>query len=423
MKLPRTTWIVLIWFVAVGIAISCGPAKTNNSNNSNPKKDAGASNNTPDKSGDKPDTRTALPDPGQPKEPAATPDQTNPPEPPSARDTSSQTEPPAPDNSSSGPEPEPTTPEKPAAPPERTQPPERTTPPPDRGTSAVSEIRFVVVGDTGKNNTGQKAVAAAMLQKCKADGCDFGVMLGDNFYDEGVKDAKDKMFKSHFEQHYHPLNINMYTTIGNHDYGVLGGTGLGFHKAKYYIDYAKTNPKFVFPSNYYAFTKKNTHFISLNTAELFFAYNQKKQEAFVRAEVAKATTQKSVWKIAFGHHPYISNGTHGNAGRYEGIPIPIPYVSGTILKKFFEKDICGKVDFYLCGHDHNRQVLVQKCGTEFIVSGAGASSKKWGDPKRNKFHWQSATVGFTYIHIKGRTLTLQMLDQTGKLEYTKVYTK
>ena len=25
-----------------------------------------------------------------------------------------------------------------------------------------------------------------------------------------------------------------------------------------------------------------------------------------------------LWKIAFGHHPYISNGTHGVAGHYDG---------------------------------------------------------------------------------------------------------
>ena len=36
--------------------------------------------------------------------------------------------------------------------------------------------------------------------------------------------------------------------------------------------------------------------------------------------------------------------------------------------------VCGDIDVYFSGHDHNRQWLEPTCGTDFIVSGAGAKT-------------------------------------------------
>lgn len=322
-----------------------------------------------------------------------------------------------------GPEPEPDT-----APLPEPEPPEvpTTTEP---STSVSQEIRFVALGDTGTGSKTQKAVAEAIDKKCKAEAqpggrgpCDFGILLGDNFYDVGVSSAKDSQFKTKFADMYHPLGFPMYTTIGNHDYGAAG-SGLEFWKSKHYLDYAKTDKNFIFPDVYYSFTHKHVAFISLNTAELFFEYNLQNQVSFVQKAIAAAKTNGSVWTIVFGHHPYISNGVHGNAGQYEGIPIPIPFVSGVPLKKFFEAEICNKIDLYLCGHDHNRQILHAKCGVNFIVSGAGAKATKFGDPKRNPVYFQKDTEGFLYVHIKDRTMTVQFFDEHGTMEHEKIYTK
>lgn len=307
--------------------------------------------------------------------------------------------------------------------------------PPDRRPPApVAEVRFIVMGDTGTGSSTQKAVAKAIHRKCLAEAkpggrgpCEFVLLLGDNFYDVGVKSAKDPQFKTKFEDMYSFLKLPFYITIGNHDYGIekIGGAGFGFHKFAYYRDYGKTNPLFVFPDKYYDLHKGNAHFVSLNTCELFFDVETAKQTKFVKDSLARAKKLNSVWKIGFGHHPYISNGRHGNAGRYEGFPIPIPFVSGTEIKKFFEKEICGKFDFYLAGHDHNLQVLQSKCGTNFVVSGAGAKTKKAGDTKRNKVHFQNfKEPGFMYFHIKGRTLTLEVWTVNGtKPAFSKTYTK
>ncbi|MGH7856727.1 MAG: metallophosphoesterase [Candidatus Binatia bacterium] len=99
------------------------------------------------------------------------------------------------------------------------------------------------------------------------------------------------------------------------------------------------------------------------------------QELWIREALAAST---ATWKIAFGHHPYRSNGSHGNAGFYEGAPLTP--VSGPYVKAFYEQFVCGKVDLLITGHDHDLQWLapVAACGgTEFVVSGAAAKTRSF----------------------------------------------
>ena len=102
------------------------------------------------------------------------------------------------------------------------------------------------------------------------------------------------------------------------------------------------------------------------------------------------------WNIAFGHHPYISNGQHGNAGEYEGYDW-LPIANGATVKDFMDENLCGKVDLYLCGHDHNRQWLEPTCGTEFIVTGAAAKTTGL-QGRGNPVYFEDDTIeGFVWI--------------------------
>lgn len=334
----------------------------------------------------------------------------------------------APSESAPEPQPEPTLPESQLEPQPEPQPePTLPEPQPEPQPEAPPEpaFGFIAIGDTGTGSSTQKNVAMAIQQKCQTEktkgrGCDFGILLGDNFYDVGVKDENDPQFKTKFADMYHPLGFPWYITQGNHDYGALGA-GLEVWKTDHYIRYGKKDPLYVFPDKYFAFTKQHALFISLNTTELFFDIGESDQTKFVRDNLQN--NKAATWRLAFGHHPYISNGEHGNAGEYEALPIPLPYVSGRLIKKFMEAEICGKFDIYFCGHDHNRQILQAKCGTQFIVSGAGAKSDSWGKGKKNPVHWQSDQVGFMFVYVKGRTLTVEALDENGTLEFSKTYTK
>lgn len=282
--------------------------------------------------------------------------------------------------------------------------------PPDDETDQLNLVRFVAIGDTGTGNTSQYQVARAIENKCQQSGCDFVLLLGDNVYPDGVDSVEDDQFQTKFELPYQLLDLPFYAVLGNHDYG---GNGAGFEisKSLYQIKYTEVSSKWNMPRHYYHFQKQHVSFFALDTNAQMFGV-VKKQKPEVSDWISQAQTP---WKIAFGHHPYKSNGPHGNAGRYEGIA-GIPIVSGDHVKDFAESVWCGKVDVYISGHDHSRQWLQPTCdGTELVVSGAG--SKTTDLPGDNPVRFQADTIGFLYVTIDGKTLDAEFLDADGNIQF------
>ena len=110
--------------------------------------------------------------------------------------------------------------------------------------------------------------------------------------------------------------------------------------------------------------------------------------------------------IAFSHHPYLSNGLHGNAGTFDGQPAATPGTSaGGPWKQMLEQTVCAKgVDLMIVGHDHDLEFLkpVAACGkTHFIVSGAAEGPRPFGDAARNAAFWQmDNTLGFFWLRLE-----------------------
>jgi hypothetical protein len=277
-------------------------------------------------------------------------------------------------------------------------------------------VRFAALGDTGDGSADQARVAAAIKAKCAMAGCDFVQLLGDNIYESGVTSVTDPQWQSKFEMPYLDIVLPFYVVLGNHDYGG-NGTGSEFAKGQFQIDYTAVSMKWKLPAAYYRRAVKQVEFFALDTNSQMYGRDAQ-QKTDVAAWLAAST---ATWKIAVGHHPYRSNGSHGNAGSYEGLPI-IPVFNGAGVKTFMEEIVCGKADLYLSGHDHSRQWLMTTCqGTELIVSGAGASVTELGGS--NPFHFQNLELGFVYVLIDGRRLTAEFIDATGKLEFTRTITK
>ena len=278
--------------------------------------------------------------------------------------------------------------------------------------SEPGKVKFVAVGDTGKGNSGQYKIADVINSKCDKGGCDFVVLLGDNIYGDGVESVNDPQFQSKFEDPYKNLQLPFYMVLGNHDYG---GEGAGYeiHKSIYQVQYTEKSSRWVMPAHYYNFRADNALFIALDTnAQLFNLANAQS------GDVSKwIDNTESVWKIVFGHHPYKSNGRHGNAGSYDGIPDELELAGGEGIKNFAESVWCGKVDIYLAGHDHNRQWLDVTCdGTSLVVSGAGATATPL--PGSNPVLFQSDTLGILYVSINGKTLTAEFINENGDTEFT-----
>ena len=282
-------------------------------------------------------------------------------------------------------------------------------------------VQFVALGDAGEGNTAQHEVAAAIEQVCLARGCEFALYLGDNFYDSGVDSPDDSQFQTKFEDVYRHLWFPFYVVLGNHDYGA-DGLGIEFWKSDHYIDYAATQTQFVFPNTYYSFTVEHVQFIAFNTTELFFGLTW--NQADWVTELLSSQPPEVEWTLGFGHHPYISNGQHGNAGTYEGIPEWTPLTEiprGQFIQEFFDDNLCGNLQVYLSGHDHNRQVLEPNCGTEFIVSGAGAKTTDMPGRGNPTFFEDDTKEGFLWVEIRENLFTAAFYDSTGALDYEQTF--
>lgn len=283
--------------------------------------------------------------------------------------------------------------------------------------NSKAELNVIAVGDTGKGNSGQFQVGQAMARECRQLQCDFALLLGDNIYDVGLSSPSDPQMIEKFEKPYAEFPQPFYVALGNHDYGKLANE---WQRGDYQIEYSKKNPKYVLPSHYYAFVKNDVLFIVLDTSRYFHDKDSQQQTEFVKKQISES---KAKWKVVVAHHPFISNGKHGNAGHYDGVPFP-PY-SGSVIKKLVENELCGKIDIYISGHDHNLQTLQgrDKCSsTLFVVSGTGAS----GDDKlngRNSTLFQSSELGFSSLSFLADRILVRHHGLDGRMLHSHVYKK
>ncbi len=266
-------------------------------------------------------------------------------------------------------------------------------------------VRFIALGDGGEGNDGQYGVADVVEQVCAERGCEFALYLGDNFYDVGVDSSMDVQFQDKFELPYADLDLPFYITLGNHDYGTLGNE---WFKSQAQIDYSQFSDKWTLPNEWYAFEAAHVTFVSIDSAQLFWNHNVGDQSEFLQGVLAASDSQHTV---VFAHHPYISNGRHGNAGNYEGVSF-VPIVNGENIEDFVNDEVCGNVDVYFSGHDHNMQWHPTTCGTNFIVSGSAAKNTDFENRDNNPpvLYQDDQTPGFAWVEIDGSTMTMAWYD-------------
>jgi len=305
---------------------------------------------------------------------------------------------------------------------------------------AEAPVRFIVLGDTGTASPDQYRVAAAVEAVCAVRGCDFAIVNGDNIYENGVTSANDPQFEAKFELPYADLAFPFYMALGNHDNGGLAGAGDGSenYKGDYEVAYAqrtgRLSDKWQMPARHYTFREGPLQFWALDTNPLVFYGGLPlpgdpvwtgidplglQQLLWLKEGLAASD---ATWKFAFAHHPYISNGQHGDAGSYDGVP-----TLGENVKLFLEQGACGAIDVYFTGHDHDLQWLqpVAACGaTQFMVSGAGAKTRALRDPTAHAAYFErGSTLGFAWVEVAGDTFTGAYFDGDGGLLFERSFTK
>jgi hypothetical protein len=176
------------------------------------------------------------------------------------------------------------------------------------------------------------------------------------------------------------------------------------------------------PAPYYRRTDQHVEFFTLDTNQQMFGMDAQ-QEGDVSEWLDESDAN---WKIALGLHSYRSNGPHGNAGSYDGLPM-VPIVNGVGVRDFMEDHVCGNADVYFSAFDHSLQWPQQdttNCpGTELIVSGAAASSTELDDPPGYPTHFQSEALGFAYVVIDDDELTVDFINTAGSTLFSRTITK
>lgn len=295
-------------------------------------------------------------------------------------------------------------------------------------------LRFIAIGDTGKGNDTQFQIGRSIARVCQARaGCAFGLLLGDNLYPSGPSSVDDVAFVEKFEKPYEPVPFPFWVALGNHDYGG-NGRGTEFWKGQVEVDYSKRSRRWRLPAPFYTFAEGPVDFVALDTNPLFLAdfsssvtdaisdlgaFSQRAADQAEGLADALGRTTKP-WRIAFGHHPYVSNGRHGNAGSYDGVPGGLPGAGGG-FQRFFEAQLCGRVDVYLSAHDHNLQDLGSRCGTELLVSGGGATATTIRDTQPAPY--SEGIEGFLLVEATDAALTFSFFDADGTQRHTRTVRK
>lgn len=302
-------------------------------------------------------------------------------------------------------------------------------------------VQFVAFGDAGTGSAAQRAVGEAMAQLCATRGCGFALELGDNFYTSGVESVDDAQWQSKFEIPFQNLKVPVFAALGNHDNSSGPGEGSnnrrGEVQVKYHYLAGRTSNKWNMPARYYHFTVPAdtaaplVEFFALDSnpfaANVPDASPRYALQSYGRAHqdwfIEKLRSSRARWKVAFAHHPYISNGGHGNAGTADGQPQgSTTTTSAKPWKDFIEATGCQYgLDLFLFGHDHELEWLKPTANCprlQHVMSGAAARPRAFGDAHRNPAYWQEdSKLGFWWFRIRGDTLTgaAYVLDEEMKL--------
>lgn len=253
-------------------------------------------------------------------------------------------------------------------------------------------VRIVAFGDQGNGSKEQKQVAAAMLAHHKKKKFDFGIVVGDNFYDDGAYSPTEERWKTWWSDFYDPLKIKYYVVLGNHDWRHPDSPAAE-------IQHTNLSKSWRMPAPYYTFTAGDVQFFAVDTNEF-----SELQLQWFKNELDKSTAR---WKIVFGHHPIYTIGKYKNDKRMQRTLLPL-------LK--------NKVDFYISGHEHNLQQLKPEDGVNFLITGGGGRHLHKFEPNERAVFAEYAN-GFLTLDINETEIKFSFIGANGKVLHENIIKK
>jgi len=282
-------------------------------------------------------------------------------------------------------------------------------------------IKFAILGDMGTGDDNQYRVAKSLKKLIDKEGLEFVTGLGDNIYDCGAKTIDDVQFDNKFEKPYGKINnsIKFYMTLGNHDYGEHYCKCQIDDREHFQVKYGqlsqKKGKKWYMPARYYTFKKGDIEFFALDSN--VDKQTKKEMDDQIRYMKPKIEKSKAKWKIAFGHQPWVSIGDHGNAPK-------------RLNKYFTELFGSGLIDLYICGDDHNKQLIektlkINKINKKMVLIVCGTGGRETDKPynlenvdgPNDDLQYFSSTYGIGTIIEKEDLLEIKFYDNNCKVEY------
>ncbi|XP_062113240.1 purple acid phosphatase 7-like isoform X2 [Humulus lupulus] len=272
---------------------------------------------------------------------------------------------------------------------------------------ADRSLNFLVVGDWGRRgfyNQSQVAHQMGIIGE-KLD-IEFVISTGDNFYEDGLTGVNDPAFYESFSNIFTApsLQKQWYIVLGNHDYrgDTLAQLSPDLKKKdrrwlclRSFIVNADTTP---FVDKYFTNPEDHTYdWRGVLPRNRYLSKLLKKLDSALKHSTAK-------WKIVVGHHTIKSAGHHGNTEELESQLLPILEANN--------------VDFYVNGHDHCLEHIVDnKSQIQFMTSGGGSKAwggdeKKW-NPEELKLYYDGQ--GFMSMEITETAATFSFYDVFGNV--------
>lgn len=274
----------------------------------------------------------------------------------------------------------------------RTAPPALTVLEPAKGALALPKkdgsIRLAIIGDSGRGDDNQKAVAQQMLAWREQFPFDLVLMLGDNIYDSHT--ASD--YRAKFEEPYKALieaGVTFQAAIGNHDDANQ-------------VHYEKFN---MGGQRYYSFRRREASIKGGigGAGARFWALDSRTLDPEQLAWLAEGLKESgSRWKIVFFHHPIYTSGR---------------YTAGAAsLRRALEPVLVnGDADVVLSGHEHFYERTQPQRGIFYFVSGAAGSLRR-GDIKNTGLTARGFDTDYSFMlmEIAGDELYFQAISRTGQ---------
>lgn len=264
-------------------------------------------------------------------------------------------------------------------------------------------LRVLVLGDFGTGGPGQRGIAEAIARTHEEDENrpDFVITVGDNFYFNGVDGLDDPLFQRVFEDVYTgPFwdGLTFYPSLGNHDHR---------GDVRALIQYSDVNPAWHFPERYFNFTRELpdggvVHFVVVDTEPLNRSFRfVQPQLAFVDSVVAEVEAD---WTITYGHHPFLSEGPHGD--------------QTTLWERLYPR-IRGRVAAHVAGHSHTVELLPVDEEMLQVICGGGAGRDN--DYERLELTGRAFEAfthgGWCLLRFWRETMAVELYDGEGELRY------